>query len=269
MNAEKIDPVVNSADAAEEVANDVIEIGHEIDSDGVDVSSSGEPYVGKVFDEQLRDCPVVDPAAVVVDDDTVGAISTIAGGMGYTCGSLEDICLTWMRPIADCGWGVEARGVARAKNALRLVGKILDGAPPTKALAEVGLTRKELAAFRAASPEFAKVYAAAIKVRREAIGDDVLETAYQMATVGDEVTVRNKFGNVVGTDIVKNERLLDRLLSLSGPEFQRGTTQAMLDIKGANGGGGPAVVMNFHFDRNGYPGEAKIPDVGKEAVIDV
>lgn len=230
-----------------------------------------EAYFGFEVDAKLRrEGEVLDPAQVRLDEDTVGAIGTIAKGFGYVSGSLEDICLTWMRPIADCGWGATARGVARAKKALALVGRVLDGENPSKALAAVGLTRKELAAFRMASPEFSKVYAAAVKSRRELIGDDVLDTAYELATVGDKVNVRDKNGNLVGVDVVKNERLIDRLLSLSGPEFQRGTTQAMLDIKGSNGGGGPAVVMNFHFDRNGYPGDVKpIKPEKKEEVIDV
>lgn len=229
-----------------------------------------EPYFGFEVDARLGGAKVpLDPASVRLDEDTVGAIGTIAKGMGYSGGSLEDMCLTWLRPICDCGWGATARGVARAKKALALIGKVLDGENPSKAMNEVGLSRKEIAAFRMASPEFAKVYSAAIKSRRELIGDDVLDTAYELATVGDKVNVRDKFGNLVGVDVVKNERLIDRLLSLSGPEFQRGTTQAMLDVRGANGGGGPAVVMNFHFDRNGYPGDARPAGKGKEEVIDV
>lgn len=169
----------------------------------------------------------------------VGAVSALAGKLGFVGESFDSMAQTWLRPIVDEGLGSTKRGLNRARAAVKFIGLLLSGKPFGKARTEAGLSQAEVTAFRFVCPEFDVMYKAARDAMKELMGQEVLDTAFEMATEGEAVFDRE--GNEVGRK--RSEKMLDRLLVMSGPEFRR--------EKGvpAIGGGSdkPAVALTFNF----------------------
>lgn len=171
----------------------------------------------------------------------VGAVAALAGKLGIGGEDFETMALTWLRPIVDEGIGSTRRGIERGRRAVKFIGQLLSGARFGKALEASGLTKAELNAFRFVCPAFGDMVRLAREAMKEMMGQDVLDTAYDLATEGEAVYDRD--GNEVGRK--RSEKMLDRLLVMSGPEFRREK-----GVPGAGAGGGgdrPAVALTFNF----------------------
>lgn len=189
-------------------------------------------------------------APVETDADAVAAVGVVAGRLGHGGGSFEEMAQTWLRPIVDEGYGTTKQGLNRARCAVKFLGLLLEGRRHGEAMAEAGLTWGLVTAFRFACPGFADVYAAARGAMKEAMGAKVLETAYDLATEGAEV--RGKDGEVVGKK--KSEKMLDRLLVMSGKEFRKDKGAA---AAGAPGRPGQTLIFQF----GGKPQRMEVTDV--------
>ena len=170
----------------------------------------------------------------------VGAVSALAGKLGLVGESFDSMAQTWLRPIVDEGLGSTKRGLNRARAAVKFIGLLLSGKPFGKARAEAGLSQAEVTAFRFVCPEFDAMYKAARDAMKELMGQEVLDTAFEMATEGEAVFDRE--GNEVGRK--RSEKMLDRLLAMSGPEFRR---EKGVPAMGGGGSDKPAVALTFNF----------------------
>lgn len=202
---------------------------------------------------QIETVQFLEPARVKLEGEE-RAVAVVAGRLGLMGESFEAMAQTWLRPIVDEGLGATDRGLDRARVAIKLLGLMLSGVRVDKARERVGLTKAEEVAFRFACPEFDKLYKTALAAMKESMGEKVLGTAYDLATDGTEVY--DKEGNVVGRR--KSEKMLDRLLVMSGEEFRKEK------VPGGGGGGGTDranVTVELHFDRKGMPSSATVEAV--------
>lgn len=179
------------------------------------------------------------------------AVEALAVSLGYDYGKSDDgsMCSyddipSWLGPLAMEGGRLTARGRNRAHCVMRFLGELLDGRTRSESLKAAGMSVAQLNAFRYACPDLERVYRAAKAAQRESIGEDVLESAYGLAVEGSETYDRE--GHPTGR-MKKSEKMLDRLLCVSGPEFRKGgEPKARGDgICGGDGGGGVSLTFNF------------------------
>lgn len=175
------------------------------------------------------------------------AVEALAASLGYGWGASDDSAMceyeevpAWLGPIAMEGGRVTARGRNRVRCILRFLGEMLDGRTRSESLKASGMSVAQLNAFRYACPDLEKMYRAAKAAQKESIGEDVLESAYGLAVEGEETY--SKDGAPMGRR--KSEKLLDRLLSLSGREFRKGSDVGV-GADGGGSGGGVSITFNF------------------------
>ena len=179
---------------------------------------------------------------------SVGAVARRLGFGGY---EFDEMARTWLKKVVEDG------GVAAAKGVVHFMAGLMEGRKSREALEEAGLTWGQLVMLMDGSPDFEKVLMDAYRIRKkmmtlrkESMGDDVLDTAFDMATVGEEQYCRQT-GAALGYR-KKSEKMLDRLLILAGTEFSRDGRIVGEGGRG-NGGGGNGITLNFHFDGKGRP----------------
>ena len=189
--------------------------------------------------------------AVDVTESEVDAVSILGGGSG---GGVEALAAGPLNAIAAENGEITERGMARVRGVVKFLSGLLNGMKHKAALEASGLIWAQVNVFMMASPEFADMYERARSGMKRAMGSTVLDTAFDLATEG--VEVRDKDGNPLGYR-KKSEKMLDRMLALSGAEFRK-------DGGGGQSGGvaeGSGITLNLHFDGKGRPG-AEVVDVG-------
>ena len=107
----------------------------------------------------------------------------------------------------------------------------------------------------AVSPQFERMYQMAKAGMKRKMGAEVLDTAYELATEGEEQY--GKDGEDLGYK-KKSEKMLDRLLVMSGREFCRDGGGRVAGGGDSPGGG---ITLNFHFDGKGKPAVTETVDV--------
>lgn len=148
-------------------------------------------------------------------------------------------------------------GLVRTKRAVKLIVALLGGAKMRKAMEASGLTWMQINVFSIVCPEFGKMFQAARNGMKQAMGADVLDTAYELATEGEELRDKEGKGLVYKK---KSEKMLDRLLVMAGGEFRKDNGGGGA---GNSGGAGGGITLNFHFDGKGKPSvTAEAVDVG-------
>lgn len=183
----------------------------------------------------------LDLAPVELGEGEVDAVSAL----GCRAGGIEDLANGPLAPIGQENGAVTERGLRRVRSAVKFLAELLGGKKHRDAMAASGLTWAQINSFALVSPEFERMYQTAKGGMKQAMGAVVLDTAFEMATEGEPVY--DKEGVKVG--VKKSEKMLDRLLTLSGREFRKepGNSKTTLE------GGG--ITLNFHFDGKGKPAE--------------
>ena len=189
--------------------------------------------------------------AVDVTESEVDAVSILGGGGG---GGVEALAAGPLNAIAAENGEITERGMARVRGVVKFLSGLLNGMRHKAALESSGLIWAQVNVFMMASPEFAEMYERARSGMKRAMGSAVLDTAFDLATEGE--VARDKDGIPLGYR-KKSEKMLDRMLALSGAEFRK-------DGGGGQSGGvaeGSGITLNLHFDGKGRPG-AEVVDVG-------
>lgn len=160
---------------------------------------------------------------------------------------------TWLKCVVDDGGEAAARGIVNFLSALA------NGEQQSvKALEANGLQWSQLVMYSEADERFRKVLMDTYRIRKGvaalrkvAMGDEVLNTAYELATEGEK-QYNKQTGEYLGHR-KKSEKMLDRLLILSGREFAR--DGSALEEGGVHAGGATAggITLNFHFDGKDRP----------------
>lgn len=195
------------------------------------------------------------------------AVEALAVSLGYDFGKSDDGSMceyddipAWLGPLAMEGGRLTARGRNRAHCVMRFLGEMLDGRTRSESLRAAGMSVAQLNAFRYACPDLERMYRAAKAAQRESIGEDVLESAYGLAVEGSETYDRD--GNPTGVK-KKSEKMLDRLLVVSGPEFRKGGEARQCGGGGDGGEGGGGVSLTFNFGGSAAKTvEMEVVDVG-------
>lgn len=138
-------------------------------------------------------------------------------------------------------------GRTRTKRVIRLIVALLGGAKLRKAMDASGLAWSQINVFSLVCPEFDKMFQAARNGSKRAMGAEILDTAFDLATKGAEQHSA-KDGTPLGYR-KKSEKMLDRLLVLSGREFQKDAGGVAVGADASKGG----ITLNFHFDGKGAP----------------
>ena len=153
---------------------------------------------------------------------------------------------TWLKCVVDDGGEAAARGIVNFLSALA------NGEQQSvKALEANGLQWSQLVMYSEADERFRKVLMDTYRIRKGvaalrkvAMGDEVLNTAYELATEGEK-QYNKQTGEYLGHR-KKSEKMLDRLLLiLSGREFAR--DGSALEEGGGSQSSKPAVSLTFNF----------------------
>lgn len=198
-------------------------------------------------------------------EGVMAAVGSVARRLGFAGHTMGEMMQTWLKDIVTTGDnGTTLGGTALAKAAVNYLGMMLTGVKSSEAVETAGLTWSALIMMMDSSEDFRKVVLDVYRIRKqmqamqkEAMGEAILDTAFELATVGEEQHHRED-GHSLGWK-KKSEKMLDRLLTLSGREFNRDAPPEK-GKGGAEGNGG--IVLNFHF------GGRERPEVATE-VIDV
>ncbi len=184
------------------------------------------------------------PEVAAADVAAAGRIASMCGLEAAPGKSgLEAIARGWFEPIAKNLDGVvDADGMARTAAMVKFVSLLCRGRRHSEAMKEAGIDWGVVVGMRFGCRDFDKVYVAALHSMKEAMGNAVLETAFDLATVGVDVRDK-KTGEVVGKK--KSEKMLDRLLSLSGREFLKGGAAAQAGRDAPAKGGGVTLTINI------------------------
>ena len=194
-------------------------------------------------------------ALAVVGSQAREVVGDVARSVGFPGRSFEEMSGTWLRQIVESG-ATRDEGVKMAGAVVNFLGGMLMGQKSREALESAGLTWTKLAMLMDSSKDFEKVLVECYRIRKkanelrkESMGEDVLQTAYELATDGEEQHNLKTGENLHFKK--KSEKMLDRLLVMSGEEFKRdGGVPA--SSGGGNGVGG-GITLNFHFDGKGAP----------------
>lgn len=187
---------------------------------------------------KVRALSIAMPKVAAADVAAAGRVAAMCG-LEPAAGKsgLEAIARGWFEPIAkNLNGVVDADGLARTAAMVKFISLLCRGRRHSEALKEAGIDWGAVSGMRFGCRDFDKVYLAALHSMKEAMGNAVLETAFDLATVGEDVRDR-RTGEVVGKK--KSEKMLDRLLALSGKEFLKGgaAAQAGRDAAAVKGGG--------------------------------
>ena len=192
------------------------------------------------------------PAVAATDEALVDALEAVTRKLGFVEVRDYEQVPTWLGPLVMENGEMTERGRNRARCVVKFLGTMLNGGTVKQSLAEAGMTRAQLTAFRYACPALDTVYREVKAALKETIGDSVLEAAYDAAVNGLEVY--DGMGNMCGYR--KSEKMLDKLLALAGKEFRRD------DSSGGGGSGDHAnVKVELHFDRKGISSSATVEAV--------
>lgn len=183
----------------------------------------------------------LDPEPVKLDDGEVDAVSALGCGTG----GVDDLANGIFAPIGKENGEVTERGLRRVRSAVKFLAELLGGKKHREAMEASGLTWAQVNSFTLVSPEFERMYQTAKGGMKQAMGAVVLDTAFEMATEGEPVY--NKMGDKVG--VKRSEKMLDRLLTLSGREFRKEPGNSKTSLEGGG------ITLNFHFDGKGKPAE--------------
>ena len=185
------------------------------------------------------------------DERFVSAVCLVARRLGLEGGGMDAMMGSWLGDVERDG------GKGTALRIVNFLGGMLEGRRSTPLIKACGLTWGMVAMLVDGSEAFQKVYFDIMRIRKEVVqmekdsrGEEILETAFELATEGAE-QYSAKDGTPLGFRR-KSEKMLDRLLVLSGQEFRK---DAGLSVPGGRGGSaaGGGITLNFHFDGKGGP----------------
>lgn len=182
-------------------------------------------------------------APIELAPDEVDAMTVMNGGANGDL--IETLAKEKFAKIALENGELTEYGRTRTKRAVKLIVALLGGAKLRKAMEASGLTWVQINVFSLVCPEFEKMFQEAKSGMKRAMGANVLDTAYELATEGED-QYNAKDGTALGYK-KKSEKMLDRLLTLSGREFGRDGGG------GASGGDQTNIRVELHFDRKGMP----------------
>jgi len=189
-----------------------------------------------------RKTEALDLAPVELGEGEVDAVSALGCGTG----GIEDLANGPLAPIGRENGEVTERGLRRVRSAVKFLAELLGGRKHRDAMEASGLTWAQVNSFALVCPEFERMYQTAKGGMKQAMGAVVLDTAFEMATEGEPVYDR-KTGDQIG--VKKSEKMLDRLLTLSGREFRKEPGNSKTSLEGGG------ITLNFHFDGKGKPAE--------------
>ena len=184
----------------------------------------------------------LDLAPVELGEGEVDAVSAL----GCKAGGVEELANGILAPIGQEDGVVTERGLRRVRSAVKFLAELLGGKKHRDAMAASGLTWAQVNSFALVCPEFERMYQTAKGGMKQAMGAVVLDTAFEMATEGEPVYDK-RTGEQVG--VKKSEKMLDRLLTLSGREFRKEPGNSKTSLEGGG------ITLNFHFDGKGKPAE--------------
>lgn len=184
----------------------------------------------------------LDLAAVDLSEGEIDAVAALGGSSR----GVEELANGALSAIAKEDGVVTERGLRRVKGAVKFLAELLGGGRHREAMNASGLTWAQVNSFMLVSPEFDRMYQTAKGGMKQAMGAKVLDTAFEMATEGEPVYDR-KTGEQVG--VKRSEKMLDRLLTLSGREFRKEPGNSRTPLEGGG------ITLNFHFDGKGKPAE--------------
>ena len=179
--------------------------------------------------------------ALVPVELTANELDAVAALRGGSRGDVDALANGALAEIALEDGRLTEWGRRRAESAVKFLAALLDGKKHKAAMEDAKLTWAQVNSFIAVSPQFEQMYQMAKAGMKRRMGADVLDTAYDLATVGEEQF--DKDGNSLGFK-KKSEKMLDRLLVMSGAEFRK---DGCADGGGAGGGGKPSVSLVFNY----------------------
>lgn len=172
------------------------------------------------------------------------AVAVLSGSLGLWGGDVDGMYAGLMATFAMNNGLVTEDGLRRVRSMVKFLGGLLGGKRHRAALADAGLEWCQINAYRSRSLEFRRMYDAARAMMKDTMGAAVLDTAYELATEGVE-QYSARTGESLGFK-KKSEKMLDRLLVMSGREFRKdGGGEAVAG--GGGGGDRPAVSLTFNF----------------------
>ena len=189
-------------------------------------------------------------APVKPDGHAVAKVGFVARRLGLEGGGMDAMMGGWLGEVEGIG------GPGTADRVVRLLGGLLEGQHSGQLVKDCGLTWGTVVLLMDACEPFKKVMLDVYRMRREVVqmekdarGEVILDTAFELATVGAQ-----QYSMKDGMDLgfkKKSEKMLDRLLVLSGHEFRKDVGLAVQGAAGPAAGGG--ITLKFHFDGKGGP----------------
>ena len=185
------------------------------------------------------------------DPRIVSAVCLVARRLDLEGRSVDAMMKSWLGVVERDG------GKGTAMRIVNFLGGMLEGKRSGPLIKACGLTWGTVAMLMDGCEEFKKMFLDVRRIRKEVVqmekeslGESVLDTAFELATEGAE-----QYSMKDGTNLGfkrKSEKMLDRLLVLSGQEFRKdvGVPASGAMVPGAAGGG---ITLNFHFDGKGAP----------------
>lgn len=216
---------------------------------------SKEPIKKKVGAAAVRKTQSTEIAPVAIEDAETDAVLVAVGSLGHGCKGIEELARGALKAIGMENGELTERGLNRVKGAVKFLGGLLAGKKHKEAMKDSGLIWAQIASFMLACDEFDEMYKIARGKMKYAMGMTVLETAFELATEGEDIY---KNGEKVGKK--RSEKMLDRLMVLAGKEFSKDSGKSVAVDTGKGGG----ITLNFHFDgkKNGVA-------VGQVETVDV
>lgn len=190
-------------------------------------------------------------APVKLNETCVAKVGFIARKLGLDGNGFGDMMKSWLGDLEKLG------GKGTAERIVAFLGGLLEGTQSGKLVRECGLTWGTIVMLMDSNESFKNVLGEVHRLRRNVIamekeskGEAVLDMAYELAVDGEKQH-SYKTGEYLGFK-KKSEKMLDRLLVLSGQEFRKDVGVA---VNGGNGGSGSVggITLNFHFDGKGAP----------------
>lgn len=184
------------------------------------------------------------------DPRIVSAVCLVARRLGLEGKNMDAMMKSWLGDVERDG------GKGTAMRIVNFLGGMLEGRRSGPLVKACGLTWGTVAMLMDGCEEFKKVFLDVRRIRKEVVqmekeslGESVLDTAFELATEGADVH-SFKTGENLGFK-KKSEKMLERLLVLSGQEFRKDAGLAVPGAASPVAGGG--ITLNFHFDGKGAP----------------
>lgn len=197
------------------------------------------PLKDKIGSSSIKTTQLTEITNVEINEADVDAVLIATKSLGYSDAGLEELATKSFKMLGMENGELTPRGLNRVRGAIKFLCALLGGKRHKDALKESGLTWAQVSAFTMASEEFNAVYQTARGKMKMAMGMSVLDTAFELATEGDDFYFK---GEVVGKK--KSEKMLDRLMVLAGKEFSKDVGKNAKSEGSGNGG----ITLNFHFD---------------------